>query len=364
MNIMEYLFLLFLGKAEDIWRKIEMDGIDAVKKKYDRVKRLLILAVAVPGLLLAVGIAIGALGAPGAAQGFIRIGGLIASILMVIIWVRAWAYANVILAASYVASAVTDNVPEIDSAQVRSLVRWLRGITVLISIACLYAMVVPIWNHLGWSAVAAVCMLALAGVMSAGWFSGRLGQYASFAISLAILLFSTVMQFSPAVSQAVSAIAEENFGRLNGWGERKEKMSAASQAADKEADTADQQLLTQKLAERNLIRKRAIELCGGNICEQDRAKVATLEQEVGDLKDGTYWSKRKGNASPNATVQSAPDATVASNTAELPPPPAVRRKKDPPPAAPPPADGGLVSAGTQNAKAKEEICATYPYICE
>lgn len=322
MNLFKVIALFIAGSA----REIANEGKETLRLT----RNLLILAVLLPLLLLILGVGLGALGESldsmgtiGTGQGLIVVGAFLASLLLGFVLVRASVLGYVMVAGSKVARVAFDAFPGLETQEVKDAARKLSGIMAFITGACLYAQVVPIWRAVGISLIAATSMMGLAYVMAAGWYNGKWAKVALTSFMLLSLAFSTARIASPRFARGMAEFSQRNLG------------------SDHLNDT-DRRLLDRLTAERNAIRLRAVDQCGGRYCSpEDARRIAEVEQYIAQLQNGTYWEnvgRNSVSASPASTaVQSQTVPLVvnpdrSSSSADLPPPPAVPRR-DPLPAA-------------------------------
>ncbi|MEY4744625.1 MAG: hypothetical protein RL272_570 [Candidatus Parcubacteria bacterium] len=319
MNLLKVIALFIAGSA----REIAHEGKETLRLT----RNLLILAVLLPLLLLILGVGLGALGESldstgtvGTGQGLIVVGAFLASLLLGFVLVRSSVLGYVMVAGSKLASKAFDIFPGLETEEVKNAARKLSGIMAFITGACLYAQVVPIWRAVGISLIAATSMLGLAYVMASGWYNGKWAKVALTSFMLLSLAFSTARIASPRFARALAEFNQRQLG------------------PDRISDT-DSRLLRRFTEERDAIRRRAADDCGGNYCsETDRARVEILERNIALLQSGTYWDTVGRNspaAVPASTAErpsvSPPSASPVGSTssADLPPPPPVPRR-DPP----------------------------------
>lgn len=318
MNVFKVIALFVAGSA----RELANEGKETLRLT----KNLLILSILFPVALLVIGVGLGALGESldstgviSTGQGFIVVGSFAASLLMAFVLIRATVLAYVLVAASKFASKALEIFPDLKSTEITETARKLAGGMAFITGACLYAQVVPVWRAVGISLIAATSMLGLAYVMAAGWYNGKWAKVALTSLILLSLAFSTARIASPRFARAVAEYNQRMLGsdRLN---------------------ATDDRLYRRFVTERDEIRTRAVDQCGGRYCnEADARRVAELEQHIARLQNGTYWeSAGRTSTAPvaDASVRpSAPPPVVNpvgnAGSADLPPPPAVPRRDAP-----------------------------------
>jgi hypothetical protein len=325
MNIVKVLGLVLANNAKDV--------VEAGKDNLRLTLRLLYVAIGVPLVLLILGVITGGIGeAAGAGavvatgKGLITAAGFIATLLLMLFWVRATVFAHIIWAASQGAHVLSEKIPGVELFKIQRFAKWLRGVTVWICMACLYAQVVPVWRHLGWSAIAATCILILSGVMSAGWFNGWIARYVGTFAVLAIFVVSTARLVSPRFAHAMESYAEVYFGRMTDVGERNDRMSAVTREGDRSAAEIDQALLRRFVEERNGIRRRAAELCNGDYCsDADRRRAEDLDRDIERIRGGSYWNERNRSGGAARVSAPVPPVRTEGGSSDLPPPPSVPR---------------------------------------
>lgn len=318
MNVFKVIALFVAGTA----REIAHEGKETLRLT----KNLLILSILFPVMLLTIGVSLGALGESldstgtvSVGQGFIVVGSFAASLLMAFVLIRASVLAYVLLAASKLASKAFDIFPGLETEEIKSVSRKLSATMAFITGACLYAQVVPIWRAVGISLIAATAMLGLAYVMAAGWYNGKWARIALTSFMLLALAFSTARIASPRFARAVAEYNQRMLGsdRLN---------------------ATDDRLYRRFVTERDEIRTRAVDQCGGRYCsEADARRVSELEQHIARLQNGTYWENvGRSTTAPVAVASDRPSAPPpvvnpvgSAGSADLPPPPAVPRRTAP-----------------------------------
>ena len=375
MNFLHFLSLFLIDSVERIHQRVVTDGYPLVRRQLLLTRRLIITAIILPLGLLVTGLVIGACGADGAAQGFLRAAGFISTVLMLLLWTRVWVYAFILERFAFLTKTVTGvSIPGVDPRELEWRVRWLRGITIWIAIACLYAMVVPVWHHVGWSLVTAVCMIVFAGFASAGWYNGRFARYIGTAFVVVVFLISTAVQFVSGYSDALTAYLEEHMGNASGWGKHKTLMTETAAKSDEAVNKVDQNLLNARLKERELIRGLSVQSQNGELTKEQQARTAILDEDIADLKDGTYWSKRAVKSSPSASASVASSTAASASTAPAPPPsPPAPSASTTAVADPPPApttrttstnDHQPSSSGTTKKDWSAPLCEMYPSLCK
>lgn len=319
MNLFKVIALFIAGSA----REIANEGKETLRLT----RNLLILAVLLPLLLLALGVGLGALGESldsmgtvGAGQSLIVVGAFLASLLLGFVLVRASVLGYVMVAGSKLASKAFDIFPGLETEEVKNAARKLSGIMAFVTGACLYAQVVPIWRAVGISLIAATSMMGLAYIMASGWYGGKWAKVALTSFMVLSLAFSTARIVSPRFARGLAEFSQRNLG------------------SDHLNDT-DRRLLDRFTAERNTIRRRAVDECGGRYCSpEDARRVSEVEQYIAQLQNGTYWENIGRNAPSGPATAGRPNAELpsplpvgSSSSADLPPPPVVPRR-DPAPA--------------------------------
>ncbi len=315
MNLFKVIALFLAGSA----RELANEGKETVRLT----KNLLILAVLVPLLLLVLGVGLGALGESldsmgtvGVAQSLIIVAGFGASLLLAFVLIRSTVLGYVMVAGSKLASVAFTAFPDLKTEEVTAASRKIAGVMAFITGACLYAQVVPIWRAVGVSLIAATSMMGLAYVMAAGWYNGKWAKVALTSFMVLSLAFSTARIASPRFARGLNEFSQRNLG------------------SDHLNDT-DRRLLDRLTAERNTIRRRAVDECGGRYCSPDDARrVTEIEQNIAQLQNGTYWENvaRRDTAPASAGQPQVPPVARPGSTssADLPPPPVVPRR-DPAP---------------------------------
>ena len=170
MNFLNLIGLIIANRAEEAY--------DWSKNHLRQTYHLLIFTFCLPFFLLATGIGLGLTGHEGAARLMVGLSGFLCAALLLLVWLRATAFAYIVVLATSAGHHVMDKVPKLTQESADAFLKWLRGAMVWITAVCLYGQIVPIWRNIGVSLIAATCILVLAGVISARWFSGRLAQYA------------------------------------------------------------------------------------------------------------------------------------------------------------------------------------------
>ncbi|HTM68495.1 MAG TPA: hypothetical protein VL426_04290 [Candidatus Binatia bacterium] len=312
MNFLKVIALFIAGSA----REIANEGKEALRLT----RNLLITAIAVPFLLLVIGVSLGALGQTvdsvgtiGVGQSFIVVGAFLASALLGFVLIRTTVLGYVLVAGSKVARAAFDAFPGLETTEVKEAGRKLAGVMAFVTGACLYAQVVPIWRAVGISLIALTSMVGLAYIMAAGWYGGKWARAALTAFVLLSLTFSTARIVSPNFARFLATFNERHLG------------------PDRMNDT-DSRLLRRFAEERDAIRRRAVDDCAGRYCnEADARRIQDLEQNIARLQNGTYWDNVSNamTAAPAApqAVQPSPSLGGSASSASLPPPPAVPRRE-------------------------------------
>lgn len=314
MNVLKVIALFIAGSA----REIANEGKEALRLT----RNLLVLAVLLPLALLVLGVGLGALGESldsmgtvGVGQAFIVVGAFLASMLLGFVLVRAAVLGYVLVAGSKMARLAFDAFPGLETTEVKEAARKLSGLMAFITGACLYAQVVPIWRAVGISLIALTSMLGLAYVMAAGWYGGKWAKIALTSFMLLSLAFSTARIASPRFARGLAEFNQRHLG------------------PDRISDT-DGRLLRRFAEERDAIRRRAVDDCGGRYCsEADARRISDLEQNIARLQNGTYWENAgpATNVAPAApvSVSTVPPSVGTSGSVGLPPPPSVPRRDAP-----------------------------------
>lgn len=312
--------------------------------------KLVYVAIGAPILLLLIGTSFGIGGLTDVARGFNTAAGFLGTVLLALVWVRSVTFGYIALFLAKGVKVVSGDAIKIsDELEIERFSKWLRGLTAWASGVCLYAQLVPIWRHPGVSVVAATCIMIIAAIMSAKWFDSNVPKYVFAGATVVVFAVTTLSLVSPKFN-----LAFQNH---------KDRVLGAEQFSE-----ADKDLLTQKQNERAKIIRRAVDLCGGELCNGDKEKLAKLDQDIADLQQGTYWERRLNGAAPvtPAPAVEAPKAVNGkSSVADLPPPPVA--PTTPAPTAVAVTDDGpkkapLPESGTSEKAA--QICAKYPDLCK
>jgi len=340
MNVLKVIALFVAGSA----REIAHEGKETLRLT----RNLLILAILLPLALLILGVSLGALGEAldssgtvSTGQGFIVVGAFLASMLLGFVLVRASVLGYVMVAGSKLASVAFSAFPGLETEEVKNAARKLSGFMAFITGACLYAQVVPIWRAVGVSLIAATSMLGLAYVMAAGWYNGKWAKVALTSFMLLSLGFSTARIASPRFARGLAEFNQRHLG------------------PDRMNDT-DGRLLRRFAEERDAIRRRAVDDCGGRYCsEADARRISDLEQNIARLQNGTYWESL-GNAATVAPAARpatvvAPPAVGTPGSVGLPPPPSVPRRDAPVAAAAPDASTVVPSTARPRRPRSSEV---------
>ncbi len=321
------------------------DAYEEARENLRLTLNLVYAAIGAPLVLLVIGTCFGMFGLSEVARGFNVAAGFFGTALLTLVWIRAVTFGYIALFLAKGVKVVSGSKIDIaDELEIDRFSKWLRGVTAWASGVCLYAQIVPVWKHLGVSVIAATCIMVLAAIMSAKWFNSNVPKYVFAGATLAVFAVTTLSLVSPKFDQAFQ--------------NHKDRVLGAERFSE-----ADKDLLTQKQAERAKIIRRAVDLCGGELCTGDQEKLAKLDRDIADLQQGTYWERRMNGTAPSTPAPKV-EGTKAANgasVADLPPPPAAptvqiaanaddSAKKAPP------------STGTKD-KA-EQICSKYPDLCK
>ncbi len=347
MNFFRLVLLFALDRAEEARDYITTVGWPAIQRKLNDTYRLLMILVVAAAVTLISGVSIGFIGEEGGTaqiigQGILRIGGVLVTFLMLMLYLRIRTYSKMLeVAAGVVATA---HIPFAGYlwGWAHRFPRWIAGLASWITIALVYSMVVPIWRYPLVSAIAAVAAMGLAYVVAAEWFQSKVGRYVGAAFLVITFVGVTVVQcIRPEIVESGLANAERVLGGVKTDAERTKAMNSIAKAADRAANQTAQELLQEKMTERNRIQERARILCGGEFCPpDDRAKAAALDKDIEDLRDGTYWSKRM-------EVKPTPPASASATVVVTPPPAPTATTPSP-------------STGTPKGKIASQIRDEYP----
>ena len=351
MNFFRLVRLFVLNGAEEVRDYIVATGWPAIQRKLSDSYRLLITLVVAAAVTLLAGNSIGFIGEEGGkpqivGQGILNIGSEVVTFLMLMLYLRIRTYSKMLeVAAGVVATAHIPFAGYIWGWAHR-FPRWIAGLAAWVTIALVYSMVFPMWRYPSASAIAAIVATGLALLVASGRFEGKVGWYVGAAFLVIAFVVVTVMQcIGPELVEAGRANTERVLGGVKTDAERTKAMNGIAKAADRAANQTAQELLQEKMTERNRIQERARILCGGEFCPpDDRAKAAALDKDIEDLRDGTYWSKRM-------EVKPTPPAS-ASATVVVTPPPAPTATTPPP------------TTGTPKGKIATQIRGEYPELFE
>lgn len=327
MNFIKWLGLVLTREAKDVYEYGHEHVVHTM--------RVLYLAIAVPAVLLVLGVIFGAVGENasitwmvGTAQWMLSIAGFLAALLLTLFWVRAVVFSYLIVIASKGARWVWREIPDVELETAQAFLRWLRGVTLWISAAALYAQIVPVWRNVGVSLVVGTCVFIFSAMMSAQWFDGKWARrFLAFAV-VAIFATSTVTLVSPGFARSVRTSVERRFDRADTANERRNRLSAIDREAESRATEVDAALLRQLGERRNELRRRAVELCRGVFCsEEERREYAELGTRMDRIRAGTYWDSGNGDrrASDAGADRALPAVPARRSSAAMLPPPPVRR---------------------------------------
>jgi hypothetical protein len=190
-------------------------------------------------------------------------------------------------------------------------------------------MIFPVWRNLDVTAVVIVCIIFFSGVMSSRWFDGPWARRLVTLSVLTIFIFGTLWMVSPSFVRSIKDKVNSYVGNVAEKQERRETLKEVQVTATKAATEQDKELL-QKLAERQKhLRRRAIELCGGKLCNTKEAKeYRQIEEDTRRINEGTYWQQQAVDEPvppPPAVVPQEEPAIGLSS--DLPPPVSPVRKK-------------------------------------
>lgn len=317
---MNFFRLIFLTITNNTTAAVRM-GRDALTHTL----RLLQLAIVVPGIMLIIGIVADW-------RGLIAFSGLLNVVMLMLFTLWADILAHIVVLSSNLGHSVWAKVPDIERQSAQRFIRWLRGITLWISIVWFYAMTFPVRENVGMFLMALTAALILAGIASARQWNGKLFWMTYSLWAIMMVAYCTISLASPATAERIRGAAAFQIAKLTNVNLREEKLAEVSKHADEEAQLHDQNLLKKLLDERNELRWKAIKDCDGNFCSPDDAKRhAELEVRITELKKGNYW-KPDGSKQEAADLPPAPEGQVDSsgdNAATLPPPPVERVETSP-----------------------------------
>ena len=347
MNFFRLLSLFLLDKMEEAYDYATTTGVPAFQRKLNASFRLLAIVILCAAVTLVAGVTVGFIGEEGSTtqtvgQSILRFGGVIVSILMLSLFLRIRIYTKLLEVAASVAATVRAPFTAHLWGWAFHFPRWISGIAAWITIALVYSMVVPIWRYPTLSAIAAVAAVGMVYIAIAGWFQSKIGRYVGTAFLVITFVGVTLAQcIRPELVESGVADTERVLGGVKTDAERTKAMNGIAKAADRTANQTAQELLQEKMAERNRIQDRARILCGGEFCPpDDRAKAAALDKDIEDLRDGTYWSKRM-------EVKPTPPASASATVVVTPPPAPTATTPSPP-------------TGTPKGKIASQIRDEYP----
>lgn len=315
-------------------------GVKAIKDiapgTFGRLVATGIAAVAVPAMVIGIGMLVGANGSEDAGQTVIRIGAVAGILLAIWVAIRLAVPLHIVAFGSSVAKAALGEwAAVVDQASARSFMRVLCGGLAFLSSVYLAAMHVPIWRDPSLAMIPFVSALILALGASAAWFGGRSAKIVITVYATAMLVGS-LLAYVPGVSTIVGAFTERHLGGMAASSDREGKVDAVSNESQKALGTIDKDFLEAKLVRLAVLRQTAIKDCGGHYCStSDRDEAMQIQRDEKAIKEGTYWKSLDAmddsvaNAPPPATTQehAVLDAETAAGStnaddsvANLPPP--------------------------------------------
>lgn len=325
MNVFKLIALIAANKAKE--------AAEWVKGNIDLSLRLLYLSVGLPILLTIAGLLTAGLTSNEAVITFGRtlivIAGVFSSVLLTLFWIRATVLVDIIVYATKGMNMVTDKVKALDIDEAEKFIRWLRGITTWVTAVWLYVMIFPIWRNLNVTAIVIVCIIFFSGVMSSRWFEGPWARrLVTLAVAL-IFLFGTLWTVRPSFVKSLRDWADSKVGSITEKQQRRESLDEVQSAAKRKANEQDKVLLQKLTGRQDQLRRRAIELCGGKLCNAQEAKeYRQIEEDIRRINDGTYWQQQAVVEEPPPPPTVVPQQeTSIGMSADLPPPVSPVRKK-------------------------------------
>lgn len=274
--------------------------------------RLLQVSIVIPAILLVIGIIADS-------KVTIVVSGVLNVVLLLLFTLWADILANIFVLAAGIGHSVVEKIPKVELEKAQKFIRWLRGITMWVSLVWFYAMTFDVRANIGMFLMAITAALITAGIASTRQWNGKLFWAAYSSWALLTFVYCTVALASPETVERVRGAAAFNMAKLRSFHERDEQLGAVEQEASKGAVKIDEILLGKKLARKEEIKLEGVEKCSGRICPKQMKEYLDLVEDISRLKAGTYWPaepvQEVGEAQATPGPDSAQNADVASQAA-------------------------------------------------
>ena len=283
--------------------------------------RLLKLAIAVPAVLLVIGLIADS-------RVIMAVSGMLSVVMLMLFVIWADIIAHIVVLKSNIAHEVWEKIPVIEREHAKRFVRWLRGITLWISLIWFYAMTFPVRENVGMFLMAMTAALLLAGIASARQWNGKLFWVAYSMWAIGAFVYCSISIASPETAERIRSAAGHQLAKMRSVHEREETLAKVENEAVKSQVEIERLLLQKKLARMEELKLAGI-ACKVPICKEDLEEYMSLLEDIGRIKKGTYFPRSPQQDSEEQAVlptlpASEDDGTSGDSAATLPPPPVER----------------------------------------
>lgn len=316
-NFLSWLWNLTAMKAEERAYKLYGDAEDYAVVTFNMLTRSILVSV----VLLVAGMLFGGIGnalewSPLLAFGtfLLKLCGLVAAVGLTVFWLLSGGAALVIMAATRTGNTLFSKyVPALTLDQANAVLRWLRGITVWITFAGLYAATVPVWRDPSMTMNVAIAGLVLAGIMSARWWTeSKLPRIAVAVYATIALVYATLTLAVPDTMAGIGTTIDDATAEFVDWHNDRRAVNAIEEIAETAAQSRDNALYGKLIAERQQIRQRAAEHSGRYASEEDQRRDHELGVEIARLQNGTFWEHTTTASSSTPKKEAAEKKAVST----------------------------------------------------
>jgi len=304
----------------------------------------LMCAILAPTILFLIGMAVGALGAIGAAKVIFALGAFLGIVFATLFYLKGMIYGFAAKAFADATDGVPklgDIIPSISRKDLDDLLVWARSWTAWYAAACLLFAVTPVWRSLYLAIIIATCIFGFSAIMSGWRTTSKLPRWVATWGMVSIFVGAVGAVFFPDLVDAASAYGDEHVAAVAADVERQTALKQAARAGESKRTERDAGLIKRYRGQQKSLEDRAADGCDGYSDEDrsagspfcsaaDKRAHATFAEKVRRLEAGTYWRSEQAKRPAKATsgeVLSEPVADEpvpqgeASAVAKLPPPP-------------------------------------------